>query len=528
VKVGGNAAISGIEALAVEPARRWSTTKIALAVFAASALLRLLLSAWLPLLPDEAYYWEWSRHLAPGYFDHPPMIALLIRGGTAMFGARPLAIRSLPWVVGTVGTAAVLFAANALGGARAAARVAVIAAALPVASIGLIPATPDVPLFAFLALTTICVVHAVGQAPGTPRARIWWLLAGIALGAAFLSKYSAAVTAMGVFLALMFRRELRPHLLRPDPYLAVAVALVICAPMIGWNAQHHWISFLFQLNHGLGDAARRSPSASFSAVIVREASVVGALALLASPALFVLLVGAGRRGLRKDASHDAWLLAVVTTAWVVLFGVSALKHPIEANWPAPAFVTAAPLLGFQVAGGWRRRWFMPSCLIGLVTIAATLVIALIPVEVIPAPRNPVSRAFGWDVLAARTAERAKSLRATALEGQHNVWIAANRYQDASELGYHLDGHPTVFSLNIASRPNEFDQWPGFAQRARPADDLVLILDDGPAGQAILARVATFFETPLVCEPVALRRTAGGSPISRRVLCSLGRWSGRWR
>ena len=45
------------------------------------------------LIPDEAYYWVWSRHLAAGYLDHPPMVALLIRLGTACLGTSELGIR---------------------------------------------------------------------------------------------------------------------------------------------------------------------------------------------------------------------------------------------------------------------------------------------------------------------------------------------------------------------------------------------------------------------------------------------------
>ena len=48
--------------------------------------LRLLAAAWTPLTFDEAYYWLWSRHLAFGYYDHPPMVALLIRAGTLIAG----------------------------------------------------------------------------------------------------------------------------------------------------------------------------------------------------------------------------------------------------------------------------------------------------------------------------------------------------------------------------------------------------------------------------------------------------------
>ncbi len=48
-----------------------------------------------PLAPDEAYYWVWSRALAAGYLDHPPMVALWIRAGTALAGDTPLGIRLL-------------------------------------------------------------------------------------------------------------------------------------------------------------------------------------------------------------------------------------------------------------------------------------------------------------------------------------------------------------------------------------------------------------------------------------------------
>ena len=64
---------------------RWTT---AVSIVSAAAVIRLVFAALLPVFPDEAYYWEWSRRLAPGYFDHPPMVALLIRFGTSIF--RPL------------------------------------------------------------------------------------------------------------------------------------------------------------------------------------------------------------------------------------------------------------------------------------------------------------------------------------------------------------------------------------------------------------------------------------------------------
>ena len=56
-------------------------------------LLRLAMAALLPLSADEAYYWLWSRHLAAGYYDHPPAIAFVIRFGTWLLGDTELGVR---------------------------------------------------------------------------------------------------------------------------------------------------------------------------------------------------------------------------------------------------------------------------------------------------------------------------------------------------------------------------------------------------------------------------------------------------
>ena len=49
-------------------------------------VLRLVAAAWTPLTFDEAYYWMWSKHLAGGYYDHPPGVAVVIRLGTLIAG----------------------------------------------------------------------------------------------------------------------------------------------------------------------------------------------------------------------------------------------------------------------------------------------------------------------------------------------------------------------------------------------------------------------------------------------------------
>src|SRR6478672_13290749 len=64
----------------------------ALAILAMVAL-RLVAAALTPLTFDEAYYWMWSNHLAGGYYDHPPMVALVIRLGTMLAGDTEFGVR---------------------------------------------------------------------------------------------------------------------------------------------------------------------------------------------------------------------------------------------------------------------------------------------------------------------------------------------------------------------------------------------------------------------------------------------------
>ena len=91
-------------------------------VILALVALRLVAAAFTPITFDEAYYWMWSKNLAGGYYDHPPMVAYVIRAGTLIAGDTELGVRlvsillALPMSYAIYRSAAILF-----GGARVAA-----------------------------------------------------------------------------------------------------------------------------------------------------------------------------------------------------------------------------------------------------------------------------------------------------------------------------------------------------------------------------------------------------------------------
>ncbi len=513
------------------PGTASSQWKTALQVLAAGTVLRLVMSALVPLTNDEAYYWEWSRRLAAGYFDHPPAIAWLVAlGGDSAFGVRLGSV-----LAGTLAGFAVLRTARRLGGDAAALVASLIFACVPLAAAGYVLATPDAPLFCALAWTLHAVVEALEQPAGSRASLRWWSIAGLAIGAAMLSKYTAVLVPAAVALSCAVYAPLRARFREPGPYVAVAVASLVLAPNLWWNATHEWTSFAFQLGHGLGTPK----AAGLGAVLNRELNFVGGQAGLTSPILFVLFVGAVWRALHRREDAVRRLLGTVSVFIIVFFAWSATRKNVEANWPASAWLPAIVLLSVEATRAARRTWLHAGLWLG----AALAVIVYVDAATLLAPRlglrpgrDPVSQAYGWDAVASTVGDVTRAAR-SAGRGEpvpRHVWVAADRYQQAAQLAW--GGRQTgadsigVFSTNLGGRANQYDLWPGFRERAAPGDALVLVLDEASAGASTTApapivALAPYFSRIDQGPPVV--RSAHGLLLGRQRAWLLRDWRGGW-
>jgi 4-amino-4-deoxy-L-arabinose transferase-like glycosyltransferase len=500
------------------PARR---AALIAGVLAAGVLVRLLFAALIPLFPDEAYYWEWSRRLAAGYFDHPPAIPLLIRAGTALLGASVLGVRLFAVLAGLVAAAATAAIALRLAGVDAALRAAIVITCLPLAAAGLVLATPDAPLLAATALGVYALVRAVQSPPRSRESIIWWIATGAALGLAFCSKYTSILLPVGTTVAVVSRASLRRRLREPGPYVACIVATLIFLPVLVWNAHHEWISLGFQLRHGLG-----TPRADPLAPLKRLGDLIGGQAGLVSPILFVLFGAATVRGLRRDASEAAYVLAVVAASTFLFFCYSATRQRVEANWPAPAYIPAIALLAAQdwsAGSPSRGRWWLRAGIwLGAAMSVLIYLHAAFGVLPIPARKDPLARSAGWRELAAR-AEAARLATADAHTGAS--WLGADRYQDAAELAFCSPSHPSTFAMNLSGRGNQYDLWPGFPDVARAGDALVVVVDETPDVHGTVARLAPHFTSVTRGDVVDLRTRRG--VVSQRRLWILSGWRGGW-
>ncbi len=495
-----------------------SGTSLAMFIVTAAAVIRGIFAVIITLPPDETYYWEWSRHLAGGYFDHPPAVAALIRLGTALFGVTPLGVRIGSVCAGWAASVMLVLLARRLAGHRAALIAAIALCCMPLAAAGLVLATPDAPLLFAFALTLLALDHAIEAEPGSRVATQWWLAAGVALGIAFVSKYNAVLLPVGVLIACLAFAPLRRQLRTVGPYVATIVALLIFLPVIVWNARHQWASFAFQLGHGF--------TSGHGTPFSRESSLFGGQLALVSPVLFVLFAIVVVQSARSREPRRV-MLATISATVFLFFCIGAWRHPAEANWQAPAYIPAIALLAAHAATTDSRawsRWIAAGCALGAIMALAIYLQSIVPVLPITARDDPTARGTGWDSLAVRMQTLAD--RETARTGVH-VWLGGDRYQEASEIAFHLQSHPETFSLNLEGRPNQYDLWPGFPDRAHRGDDLLLAFEIQSADSVgnVVRRLRPFFDDARMVDVVDLRR--GPELRTRRRIWLLERWHGSW-
>jgi 4-amino-4-deoxy-L-arabinose transferase-like glycosyltransferase len=495
--------------LAVDPARERRLWRAAVLVTWLATLVRLLFAIRLPLFPDETYYWDWSRHLASGYFDHPPMIALLIAAGPG--------VRFWSVVAGGVAGLATSAVARRIGGGEAAVRAAVVLAVMPLVASGLVLATPDSPLLAASAVGLYCVVRAV-QAPIRSRdALLWWSAAGVALGVAFASKYTSILLPVTVTAAVLLRPSLRARLREPGPYVACVAATLVFLPVLYWNATHDWISFRFQVAHGLG-----APRGS---ALKRELDLIGGQLGLVSPILFALMAASVWRTLRRPADDARFLLAIVAVGSWVFFVYSATRRSVEPNWPAPSYVPGVALVAALATTPAYQRWLRRGVALAALLVGVLYLHALTPILPIPARRDPLARNEGWVRVAAAVRSMVDSIHSPP---GHAVRIGADRYQDVSELAYHVSADSMrvpVYCTCLRGRRNQYELWPGFPQVSKPGDALVLLLDEGEGLQETAAALAPYFAAVRRGDLAPLLR--GADTVSTRRIWILEGYRGGW-
>jgi len=393
-------------------------------------LLRLWLCGILELLPEETYYWTYSKHPALGYFDHPPMVAWVITLGTTLFGDTPLGVR-FATIMLWIATAGLLFLTGRMWfGRRVALLATLLFTLLPIyIGTGLI-VTPDGPVL-FFWMATLCLIS---KALHTGHAG-YWLAAGVAFGGALLSKYYTLLLAPSLLWFLLLSPNYRQWLRRPQPWLALPIALAVFSPVIIWNAQHEWASFLFQSTR----------TAATPKNTLRDVSVFWGYQLgILTPLLFALFVDATAHGIRRGwlQRDDRWsFVASFSLPLFLLFAAASFKTQVHVNWTAPAFLSltlggAAIVLDSINSPEPRRakRWRVTAC----VTVAICALYIMFGLTILAwgfPKRFAYKQAGGWRALA-QEVDAARS-RIRSETNQEPFVLGMDKYNIAAEIGFYL-------------------------------------------------------------------------------------------
>jgi 4-amino-4-deoxy-L-arabinose transferase-like glycosyltransferase len=401
-----------------------NTDRVAIALLGVLAVAKLALAAHLALLPDEAYYWLWSRQLAAGYFDQPPLIAWMI-AATSVLGHGELQVR-----VGAVACGLVVPIAL---WPHAADRVRLVAiSALPVLFGLTLVATPDAPLLAAWAVALSAAI-AGGR---------WWVLAGAAAGLAFESKYTGLAV-----LPLAIAAAGPGDWKTPWPWIGSALAAVIAVPNLAWNAQHEWISFAFQLHEGITNPHPPGWTGPLQ-VILDQLLVATPLVALAGVGWAITAVPR----LREDRDlRIAWATSVPLLG---LFVVASVGGPPEAHWPAPMWVGAG--LGLANATGRLGRAADVGAWLGVLASAVIAVHAVRPVLYIEP--DPGTRFTEGPLVAEAMGEWALPAGRAPLGGDPSgaTPVYTERYQEAALIAFYT-GIPAR-RFPGCGRSDQFDLW----------------------------------------------------------------------
>ncbi len=323
-------------------------------------IVHLHLASTLNLGNDEAHYYVWSLMPSLGYLDDAPLVSYVIYLFTAVFGKSELAVRLGAVVFSFLNGFLIYYLTYVLFKSKRASFFAFLfyLSAVIFGMVLSVMMLPDAPLLFFYLCFLIIFRKTLeyGNKNGNDGFKVknvlLWVLTGLFLGFAFLSKYTAALIPPTVLLYLLLSNKSRVVLKTFYPYLAIIVALLVFSPVIYWNFAHNFISFKFQLSHGF--------SSPRPGVILFAQGWLGQF-LVVTPLIYLFLIWTFIYSLKLIVSKKAskinsrtlfndteGLLYSVCLSLPILafFILNGYSHKTLLHWPDIGYLAAFPLMGY--------------------------------------------------------------------------------------------------------------------------------------------------------------------------------------
>jgi 4-amino-4-deoxy-L-arabinose transferase-like glycosyltransferase len=291
---------------------------------------------------DEAQYWAWGQEPAFGYYTKPPLIAWIIGATTSLCGDTPFCVR-LPSPLMHFATSLVIYAiATKLYSRRIAFWAALLYAILPGTSLSATLMSTDVPLLLLWSLGILAIVHHVER-----PSLVTGIAIGVAIGLGLNAKYAMIYLPLCYAAYAVVSPKARATLRHPGTWAALAIAVLLIAPNLAWNAGHQFATFEHTRDNANWNG--RFPNVlGLLAYLGTQAAIIGPV-----PFAAFALAAVGRVA-GVDGDRRLLLLAMSLPVFL-LIAVQALISKANGNWAATGFPPATVLAAAaMVVLQWRR------------------------------------------------------------------------------------------------------------------------------------------------------------------------------
>lgn len=450
----------------------------------------------MPLSPDEAYYWDWSRQLDYGYYSKPPLIAWIIAAATALGGTSELAIRMPAVLFGTALLVPIFFLGRSIAGAKTGFFAAVLMAATPAQVAMSVLMTIDAPMLCCWSFALWSFWELNERAKSGRPIALWLTMAILSVGIGLLAKQTMiGFVALAGFFLLISHQD-RRGLLQGWSWTFAILSLLFLAPVVYWNSQHGWITVQHTSEHfgaKTFDLTKR---------VVMALESYGSQAGVVSPITWIMVLASlavSTWNWRRLSSAGKYLWAFSAPPLAAVFVLCVMQR-VQPNWPAPFYiaglvmaavwlvrpsallVSAAPIATTSeepIAAPRRLGWSL-ACGVACALLVAAAPYILVAAGLQGTKLDPTARLNGWRELAQQLDE----IRAQIPDGKELVLVSATSRPAVSAFAYYLSDHPRVYRWNPTTIDSQHDLWGG--PRDASGRDLLVIVQDGPGAPPPLA------------------------------------------
>lgn len=361
--------------------------QLTLILVAGFSLLHLLVIGRFGLSGDEAHYALYGLHLDWSYFDHPPLVGWL-QSLVLLFSESNFALRFWPVILSVLSSwllfrlVADIYPGDAYWSAFIAVALLQGMLVFQILSLAMLPDTPL--LAAGLATAWLCyrILEENRQRE--------WLLLGAVLGLAGLAKYTAILLVPSVLVLVLLSRGWR-YFLGSWPWFGAILGIMLIFPVFYWNWQHDWVSFAYQLGHGLPDRSWQMDRFLISAA--GQIIAYGPLITLLAPVILLLAA-------RQQLSTGVQYALIFGFPYVLFFAWSSGFKEVLPHWTMFGWALIIPPIAHWLISHWAKLWIRTVSILGL---SYGFVLALIlhtelffPWMPFQEHKYPFADLYGWE------------------------------------------------------------------------------------------------------------------------------------